>query len=87
MIEYVCIKDHSTSFYVPERAVYDDVSFKRGDIVYIDHVIDYILVGIIEPPLLVKITEEQLMQMYARHVATFFAAECVNEALGDKIMG
>lgn len=34
-----------------------------------------------------EITEEQLMQMYARHVATFFAAECVNEALGDKIMG
>lgn len=25
------------------------------------------------------------MQMYARHVATSFAAECVNEALGNKM--
>ena len=32
-----------------------------------------------------EITEEQLMQMYARHVATSFAAECVNEALGNKM--
>lgn len=28
---------------------------------------------------------EELMQMYARHVATFFAAECANEALGNKM--
>ena len=32
-----------------------------------------------------EITEEQLMQMYARHVATSFAAECANEALGNKM--
>lgn len=30
-------------------------------------------------------TTEELMQMYARHVATSFAAECVNEALGNKM--
>jgi hypothetical protein len=28
---------------------------------------------------------EQLMEMYARDVATRFAAECVNEALGNKM--
>ena len=32
-----------------------------------------------------EITEEQLMQMYAKHVATSFAAECVNEALENKM--
>jgi hypothetical protein len=32
-----------------------------------------------------EITEEQLMQMYAKHVATSFAAECTNEALGNKM--
>jgi len=32
-----------------------------------------------------EITEEQLMQMYARHVATSFAAKCANEALGNKM--
>ena len=32
-----------------------------------------------------EITEEQLLQMYARHVATSFAAECSNEALGNKM--
>lgn len=31
-----------------------------------------------------SLTEEQLMAMYAMHVATKFAAECVNEALGNK---
>ena len=30
-------------------------------------------------------TLEQVMQMYAEHVATKFAAECVNEALGNKM--
>lgn len=28
---------------------------------------------------------EQLMQAYAQHVACKFAAECVNEALGNKM--
>jgi hypothetical protein len=28
---------------------------------------------------------EELMQMYAEHVAKKFAAECVNEALGNKM--
>ena len=28
---------------------------------------------------------EDLMQMYAEHVAKKFAAECVNEALGNKM--
>ena len=32
-----------------------------------------------------EITEEQLLEMYARRVATSFAAECVNEALGNKM--
>lgn len=32
-----------------------------------------------------EITEEQLLQMYARHVATSFAVECANEALGNKM--
>lgn len=32
-----------------------------------------------------EITEQQLMQMYAMHVATSFAAECVNKALGNKM--
>jgi len=32
-----------------------------------------------------EISEEQLLQMYARHVATFFAVECANEALGNKM--
>ena len=32
-----------------------------------------------------EITVEQLLQMYARHVATSFAAECANEALGNKM--
>jgi hypothetical protein len=30
-------------------------------------------------------TTEELMQMYARHVATSFAAECANKALGNKM--
>ena len=30
-------------------------------------------------------TEEKLLQMYARHVATRFAAECANDALGNKM--
>ena len=30
-------------------------------------------------------TTEELMQMYAEDVATRFAAECVNEALGNKM--
>ena len=30
-------------------------------------------------------TTEELMQMYARHVATSFAVECANEALGNKM--
>ena len=30
-------------------------------------------------------TTEQLMQMYAEHVAKRFAAECVNESLGNKM--
>lgn len=30
-------------------------------------------------------SQEQLMQMYAEHVAKKFAAECVNEALGNKM--
>lgn len=33
-----------------------------------------------------EITEEQLMQMYAEDVAKKFAAECVNEALGNKMI-
>ncbi len=28
---------------------------------------------------------DELMQMYAEHVAKKFAAECVNEALGNKM--
>jgi len=32
-----------------------------------------------------EITKEQLMQMYARHVATSFAAECANKVLGNKM--
>lgn len=32
-----------------------------------------------------KVTEEQLLEMYARHVATSFSAECANEALGNKM--
>lgn len=28
---------------------------------------------------------EELMQMYSEHVAKKFAAECVNEALGNKM--
>ncbi len=32
-----------------------------------------------------EISEEQLLQMYARHVATSFAVECANEALGNKM--
>jgi hypothetical protein len=32
-----------------------------------------------------EITEEQLLQMYAEHVAKAFAAECANEALGNKM--
>jgi hypothetical protein len=28
---------------------------------------------------------EEVMQMYAEHVAKKFAAECVNEALGNKM--
>ncbi len=30
-------------------------------------------------------SQEKLMQMYAKHVAEKFAAECVNEALGNKM--
>jgi hypothetical protein len=30
-------------------------------------------------------TIEEVMQMYAEHVAKKFAAECVNEALGNKM--
>lgn len=30
-------------------------------------------------------TTEELMQVYAEHVAKKFAAECVNEALGNKM--
>ena len=29
---------------------------------------------------------ETVMQMYAEHVSTKFAAECVNEALGNKMV-
>ena len=32
-----------------------------------------------------KFTTEELMQMYAEDVAKRFAAECVNEALGNKM--
>ena len=32
-----------------------------------------------------NLTQEQLMQMYAKDVAERFAAECVNEALGNKM--
>ena len=32
-----------------------------------------------------NLTTEQLMQMYAEDVAKRFAAECVNEALGNKM--
>lgn len=32
-----------------------------------------------------SLSDEQLMQMYAKEVATKFAAECVNEALGNKM--
>jgi len=32
-----------------------------------------------------NLTTEQLMQMYAKHVAEKFAAECANEALGNKM--
>jgi len=28
---------------------------------------------------------EEIMEAYAKHVATRFAAECVNEALGNKM--
>lgn len=31
-------------------------------------------------------TIEEVMQMYAEHVAKRFAAECVNEALGNKMI-
>lgn len=30
-------------------------------------------------------TEEEIMSLYAKDVATKFAAECVNEALGNKM--
>jgi hypothetical protein len=30
-------------------------------------------------------SQEKLMQMYAKHVAERFAAECVNETLGNKM--
>jgi hypothetical protein len=32
-----------------------------------------------------NLSQEQLMQMYAQDVATKFAAECVNKALGNKM--
>ena len=32
-----------------------------------------------------EFSQEQLMQMYAEDVAKRFAAECVNEALGNKM--
>jgi hypothetical protein len=32
-----------------------------------------------------NLSQEELMQMYAKHVAEKFAAECVNEALGNKM--
>ena len=32
-----------------------------------------------------NLSKEQLMQMYAEDVAKRFAAECVNEALGNKM--
>ncbi len=32
-----------------------------------------------------NLSTEQLMQMYAQDVAERFAAECVNEALGNKM--
>lgn len=32
-----------------------------------------------------NLTTEQLMQIYAEYVAKRFAAECVNEALGNKM--
>lgn len=32
-----------------------------------------------------NLTTEELMQMYAEDVAKRFAAECVNEALGNKM--
>ena len=32
-----------------------------------------------------NLSQEQLMQMYAEDVAKRFAAECVNEALGNKM--
>jgi len=32
-----------------------------------------------------NLTLEELMQMYAENVAKKFAAECVNEALGNKM--
>lgn len=32
-----------------------------------------------------NLSQEELMQMYAKDVAQRFAAECVNEALGNKM--
>lgn len=32
-----------------------------------------------------NLSQEELMQMYAKDVAEKFAAECVNEALGNKM--
>ena len=32
-----------------------------------------------------NLTQEQLMQMYAKDVAERFAAECVNEAMGNNM--
>jgi len=32
-----------------------------------------------------NLSQEELMQMYAKHVAEKFGAECVNEALGNKM--
>jgi hypothetical protein len=32
-----------------------------------------------------NLSQEELMQMYAKHVAEKFASECVNEALGNKM--
>ena len=32
-----------------------------------------------------NLSQEELMQMYAQDVAELFAAECVNEALGNKM--
>jgi hypothetical protein len=32
-----------------------------------------------------NLSQEELMQMYAQDVAEKFAAECVNEALGNKM--